>query len=124
VTGAPVRIARALALSCPECGGRPVLERWLKLHERCPRCRLRLERGESGYAVGALALNLVTLELLFIGAFVVIAWRTWPDPPWAWLEYGSAIVLAVGGFVFYPFAKLVWLALDLSVRPVRPEDRA
>jgi uncharacterized protein (DUF983 family) len=116
---------RALRLRCPVCGKGPVLESWLKLRERCGGCGFALERGEhADYWIGALAFNLIALELVFVGIFALIAWRTWPDPPWDVLEYGSVAVLAIGGFLFYPFAKLLWLAFDLTFRPARPEEKS
>jgi uncharacterized protein (DUF983 family) len=116
-------ILRALRLRCPACGSGPVLQSWLKLRERCGACGFALERGErADYWIGALAFNLIALELVFVGIFVLIAWRTWPDPPWDLLQYGTIAVLAVGGFLFYPFAKLLWLAFDLNFRPARPDE--
>jgi uncharacterized protein (DUF983 family) len=102
-----------------------VLESWLKLRERCGACGLALERGErSDYWIGAMAFNLIALELAFVVLFALLAWRTWPDPPWDVLQFGSVVVLAVGGFVGYPFSKLAWLAFDLAFRPARPEEFA
>jgi len=123
VTGLFARLARAARLRCPECGEGPVLVSWLKLRERCGHCGLALERGESrDYWIGALAFNLIALELIFVLAFALVAWRTWPDPPWDVLQWGSVAVLAVGGFVGYPFAKLAWLAFDLAFRPAQPGE--
>jgi uncharacterized protein (DUF983 family) len=115
--------ARALRLRCPWCGGGPVLESWFKLRERCGACVLALERGEPGYFVGALAFNLVALELLFVAGFVLVALWTWPDPPWDLLLWGSIATLVVGSLVAYPFTKLAWLAFDLAFRPPVDEQR-
>jgi len=123
VSGLLGRLARALRLRCPHCGKGPVLVSWLRLRERCGHCGLLLERGEhADYWIGALAMNLVALELGFVLLFGIIAWRTWPEPPWDVLEYGSIAVIAIGGFVGYPFSKLAWLAFDLSFRPAKPEE--
>ena len=113
-----MKFLRALALRCPWCGKGPVLANWFKLRARCGACGLRLERGErSDDWIGALAFNLIALELVFVLGFVLIAARTWPNPPWELLQWGSVAVLAVGGFVGYPFARLVWIAFDLTFRP-------
>jgi uncharacterized protein (DUF983 family) len=119
-----VRFLRALRLRCPWCGGGPVLASWLRLRARCPQCGLALERGgdHKDDWIGALAFNLIALELLFVLAFVAIAARTWPNPPWDLLLWGSVIVLAAGGFVGYPFARLAWLAFDLTFRPPTTEE--
>jgi uncharacterized protein (DUF983 family) len=122
--GIPRLFLRAFRRRCPWCGGGPVFRDWFHLRPACGACGLVLERGESDYWIGALGFHLILLELLFAGVFVVVAWRTWPDPPWALLQYGSAAVLVVGGIVGYPFAKLTWLAFDLAFRPPGAGDGA
>ena len=118
-----MKFLRALTLRCPWCGKGPVLESWFKLRERCGACGLRLERGErSDDWIGALAFNLIALELVFALGFALIAARTWPDPPWDLLQWGSVAVLAIGGFVGYPFARLTWIAFDLTFRPPGPDN--
>lgn len=109
---------RALRLRCPHCGGRPVLKDWFHLRERCPRCRLNLERGESDYFLGGYTLSLLAVEALFALGFVVVLYLTWPNPPWEAMQWVGAIVLGVSVIAWYPFAKLVWLAVDLIFRPV------
>jgi len=117
-----VKFLRALLLRCPRCGKGPVLVSWFRLRERCGACGLRLERGErSDDWIGALAFNLVALELIFVAGFAIVAARTWPNPPWDLLQWGSVLVLAVGGFVGYPFARLTWIAFDLTFRPPGPD---
>ena len=108
---------RALRLRCPWCGGGPVLVHWFKLREKCGTCGLVLERGEPGYFLGALAVHLVALEISFALSFAFVAWRTWPDPPWDLLLWGSVATLVVGALVGYPLSKLTWLAFDLAIRP-------
>jgi len=113
---------RALHLRCPWCAGGPVLASWFALRPRCGACGLLLERGEPGFFLGALTFHLVALELLFAGVFLIVAWRTWPDPPWDLLLWGSVATLVVGALVGYPFAKLGWLAFDLAFRPPAPDE--
>lgn len=118
-----MKFLRALALRCPWCGKGPVLVSWFRLREHCGACGLALERGDQRDDwIGALAFNLIALELAFVAGFAIIAVRTWPDPPWDLLQWGSVTVLAVGGFVGYPFARLTWLAFDLTFRPPAPDE--
>ena len=72
---------RALRWHCPACGGGPLFSGWFEMRPSCPRCGLRLER-EEGYFLGAMALNLVVAELLFVVAFATTLVLTWPRPPW------------------------------------------
>ena len=118
------KFLRALTLRCPWCGKGPVLASWFKLRDRCGACGINLERGDEHKDdwIGALAFNLIALELIFVLGFAAVAARTWPDPPWDVLMWGSVVVLAVGGFVGYPFARLAWLAFDLTFRPPGPEE--
>ena len=77
---------------------------WLAVAERCPECGLRFERDEENeYWLGALL-------------------ATWPRPPWRLLLWGGVVQMIVTPIVFYPFAKALWLAVDLTFRPVKPED--
>jgi uncharacterized protein (DUF983 family) len=113
---------RAFLLRCPNCGGGPIFRRWLLMQERCPVCRMRLERGEEGYQVGAYMFNIVAAELIFAAIFVGVLASTWPDPPWDRLLYGGVILMVLVPFVTYPFSKTIFLAFDLVFRPPMPED--
>jgi uncharacterized protein (DUF983 family) len=116
------RFARALARRCPNCGGGPVIARVIHTVPVCPRCRLRLDRGEPDYFLGAIVFNMAFAEgLLALGLVVVLVW-TWPNPPWDGLYYGGIAGLIVAPILFYPYSKLLWLAFDLIFRPLRPED--
>jgi uncharacterized protein (DUF983 family) len=113
---------RALTLRCPSCGRGPVLRHWLKLRVHCGSCGLRLERGEHDYFLGSLLFNFVLAGLLFLAALVAILLVTWPDVPWDALEIVLPILIVVAPVALFPFSKLVWLAFDLMLRPVTPEE--
>jgi hypothetical protein len=85
---------------------------------------LRLERGEGDYFVGAYLFNLIAVELILfvcVAAFVVF---TWPNPPWTLITYVTAALMLSGCLLCYPFAKTTWLAVDLAIRPLTPEELA
>ena len=42
--------------------------------------------------------------------------------PWDLLQYGLPVLVLVLLVVFFPFAKLIWLAFDLMLRPVTPAE--
>jgi uncharacterized protein (DUF983 family) len=114
---ATTMVARGMALQCPRCGASGVLASWFKLKAECPTCALQLDRGESDYWIGAYAINLVVAEgvAALIGMIVLMAF--WPDPLPASI---TAIAMAIAlPFAFFPFSRLVWLALDLRFRPTR-----
>jgi hypothetical protein len=75
------------------------------------------------YFLGSPLLNLVLTEAAAAG--LVAAWVavTWPDTPWDAVLAGGvalAVVLPAAGL---PFARLLWLALDLRIRPSSDDDR-
>lgn len=113
---------RAARLRCPHCGGRGIFLSLFDLRPDCPTCGLQLDRGEPDYFFGAYLLNLVVLEALFAVLFVVVVVATWPTPPWDLLQYGAAALMVVGAVVCYPFSKVFWIAIDLTLRPVEPEE--
>jgi uncharacterized protein (DUF983 family) len=110
-------LARALALRCPNCGSRGLLRNWFHMHERCPRCGLRVEREGSDYMAGSLLFNIVLAEMIFAALFIAYLLMAWPNPNWDMLEIAAPVGMAVAPFVLFPFSKLVWLAADLALRP-------
>lgn len=117
-------VARALTLRCPHCGGRGVLESWLRLAPACPACGLRLERGEADYFLGAYLVNLIVAEFIVAGILVGVALATWPDVPWTAIQWGGIAAVLVGVVVAYPFSKLTFLAWDLALRPLTATELA
>ena len=113
---------RALTLRCPHCGSRRILADWFHLKERCPRCGLHLHREEDDYFLGAYMVALMFVEALFAFGFLIVLLVTWPDPPWDAIQYVGAVVLILGVLAAYPFAKTLWLAIDLVFRPVSAKE--
>lgn len=113
---------RALMLRCPHCGGKGMFETLFTLKKQCPTCGLRTQRGEDDYFVGAYLFNLCLVEaILWVGTFACIA-VTYPDTPWTALMWATGILMIVGCFACYPFAKTTWLAVDLAIRPLSREE--
>jgi uncharacterized protein (DUF983 family) len=117
-----VAVARALRLRCPHCGARWPMRHWIEPAPACRGCGLHLDRGESDYWLGAYFLNLVAAELFCAAAMLALLAVTWPDPPWRALLWGGIPVLVVVPFLTFPATRLLWLAVDLMFRPVRPDD--
>ena len=108
---------RGMLRRCPNCGGGRLFRSWFKMAERCPRCGYKFERQE-GFAVGAMAINIVVTEGLFAVFFVVALVATMPDPPLVPLLVGGLALNLVVPIAFYPFSKTIWAAADLSMRPL------
>jgi uncharacterized protein (DUF983 family) len=116
-------LVRGARLRCPHCGVGRVMRSWLAIGPRCPECGLSFERDEENeYWLGAYLLNFIVTEVLFAVLLLAVLVATWPAPPWRALLVAGAVQMVVTPIVFYPFARALWLAIDLVVRPVKPED--
>jgi uncharacterized protein (DUF983 family) len=119
---AATHLARALRLRCPNCGGGPLFRRWLVMRPSCPNCHLVLDRGEADYFIGGYVVNFVGAELaVALGALVAIV-STWPDVPWNGIKWALLALMVPLPVVTYPWAKTLWLAVDLTLRPVTLGD--
>jgi len=114
---------RALRRRCPTCGGGPMFHGWFRMVDRCPNCGLRTTRGEEGYTLGALWFNLLMAEGFSTMVFVGTVIATWPSPPWDTLQYVGPLEALITPFLFWPFARSLFLAFDLCIRPVEERDQ-
>jgi uncharacterized protein (DUF983 family) len=110
-------VGRALIRRCPRCGQNKIFRRWLTLAPHCPRCGLLFER-EEGYWTGAIGINCVITELLFVLIFVATIALTLPDVPWTPLLIAAIAVNVTFPFFFYPMSKTCWMAMDLHFNPL------
>jgi uncharacterized protein (DUF983 family) len=115
-------VGRALLLKCPNCGSRGLLKNWFKMNDRCPGCGLRVEREGNDYMSGSVMFNLVLAEIIFAVALVGYLLITWPDVNWDALGIAAPLGMAAAPFLLFPFAKLVWLASDLALRPAHASE--
>lgn len=118
------QIAWALRLRCPNCGEADQMASWLKVRQRCHHCGLLFERGEHDYFIGAYTINLIAAELIVVIALLIGMFATWPDVPWRGLMWTLVPVTIAAPFVMLPYARSLWLALDLVFRPPEPSDFA
>ena len=109
--------ARAFTLRCPNCGGGPVLHLLLKLRVKCVSCGMRMQRGEHDAFLGSIFM-LFTMVGLTNYALLLVTAAVTETTPWDLLQWGLPALALVLLFVFFPFAKLLWLAFDLMLRPV------
>ena len=119
---------RVLRLRCPHCGAAPVLAPWSSVRgwgtvrQRCDACNLRFERSDDGYFAGAMITNLLISELLFAVTFTTTIIALWPDVPWDAMTYLGALGMLLAPALLYPVARVLWLTVDVLVRPVMPEE--
>lgn len=109
---------RAVRLRCPNCSGKPVIVSWFRLRNECPVCGIRLDRGEDeDYFLGGMFFNIMLAEVLFAVALGIVVFVLWPDVPWDGIEYTLALAMVGAPILLYPTSRLLWLALDLLLRP-------
>jgi len=113
--------ARGLVRHCPWCGSGHLFHAYFKLKDDCPRCGLRFQRLDGQWS-GDIGINtVVTFGLLYVTLMVgVIAF---------WGRINIAALSAIGAFLvvvfpalFVPFAKTLWLAIDLMMRPAEADE--
>jgi uncharacterized protein (DUF983 family) len=117
-------LGRAVRLRCPRCGRGRVCDGWFGVRPHCAACRFRFDRGEPGYFIGAMLLNLIAAELVFAAGLVAVLVATWPDPPWDAMLYAGVPLMVLVPIAFFPFSRAIWIACDLAIRPSEPHDTA
>jgi hypothetical protein len=91
----------------------------------CPTCGLHFDREpEGGYWVGSYTINLFATEVLLGAIFVIGLVLTWPEPAWGGIVAADIVAALVFPAFFFPFSKTLFLAVDLTFRPVEPGDFA
>ena len=117
----PTLFGRALTLACPVCGRRGLHRRWLQLETCCPRCGFKFERA-PGHFVGAVGINTITTFALILAVMATGVVSSWPDPPPIGFLIAGLAVAVVVPIVIHPFARLIWVAFDLTMTPLEPGE--
>lgn len=120
-------LGRAFRNRCPNCGVGSVLERqrirtWGNVRARCVNCNFRFMRSSDQYFAGAIFTNLFLSESLFAIAFTATVIGFWPDVPWDALTYVAVVGAVLAPTLMYPFAKVLWLTVDVLVRPITENE--
>jgi uncharacterized protein (DUF983 family) len=97
----------------------------LKVRERCPNCGLRFER-EEGFFTGVYLVNYALVAVVIvIELFAYVLYANANDDvallPALVLGLATAVLLPL---LTYPFAKTMWIAIDLATRPLDPVEEA
>lgn len=112
-------LTRAGMVRCPRCGIPWPRRKVIDLVACCSTCRLRLDRGERDYFLGAYSINLMFALAGAIG--LAVAANLFPLSSWAIYGVGL-VVLAALVLVLYAVSRLLWLAIDLQFRPASDRD--
>jgi uncharacterized protein (DUF983 family) len=102
-----------------------VFVRWLTLRERCPTCGLRFER-EEGFFTGVYLVNYAFVAIAIVIELFVFLIDVNANEDAALLPamaVGAATALLLP-LLTYPYAKTIWIAIDLATRPLDPVEEA
>lgn len=91
------------------------------MKQTCPTCGMRFER-DPGYWLGAMIVNTAVTIGTFLVVLVGAVALTWPDVPWTPLVVGTMALNVALPVLFYPFSKTIFVAFDLSVRPLSDQE--
>lgn len=97
-------VRRGLRCQCPNCG-HGLFRGAFKLHDRCPRCDLLLERGD-GFFLGSMSLSYTVTGVCWLLP-VAVLWGLGVLGKWPALILGlaGAVVLPV---LFYRHSRSFW----------------
>jgi uncharacterized protein (DUF983 family) len=113
------RVAR---LRCPHCGNAAVMKWSGAVNKRCASCNFRFERSDENYFSGAMFFGLLMGEFVFAVTLLIIIVSMWPDVPWDTMTWAIPLGVLLVMIVLVPVSRVVWLAVDILVRPVQREE--
>jgi uncharacterized protein (DUF983 family) len=108
-----------LRLRCPNCERGRLFKSGFTLNETCPECGVRFER-RSGESIGGVMINLVIVEFVAIGGFLLVTLLTTIRPIDQlifWIPFG--IILPV---VFYRNSRGLWVTTSYLNGDVRADE--
>lgn len=109
-------------LRCPHCRRGKIIRGWYGIHERCSACRFRYERSDENYFQGAMFVNFMIGGFTFAASLLAVLVLSWPNVPWNALTYGAPVVMLLFMVLLYPISKVVWLTVDVMLRPVTTDE--
>jgi uncharacterized protein (DUF983 family) len=92
------------------------------VRDRCPACNFRYERSDENYFQGAMFLHFLLGGFTFGASLLAVLMLSWPTVPWDGLTFGAPVAFLLFMIVLYPVSKVVWLTVDVMVRPVMPAE--
>jgi len=116
-----VMLLRGLGHRCPACSGRHVFRHWFRIQQRCPTCDLKFERVE-GHWIGSLGLNTTVVFGVMLLVLLGGSLAFYPNPPYGAMLIAEIAIAVLGPLLFFPSSRMMWTAMDLLMRPLRPGE--
>jgi uncharacterized protein (DUF983 family) len=105
----PNLLFRGLRLLCPACGKSKIFKGWFTMHETCPHCGRRFDRG-PGYLLGSIYFNYGVTALLVVVVYFSLFYADWLGD--TQLLIVSALVALLFPVWFFRCARSLWIAFD------------
>jgi hypothetical protein len=103
------------------CGHGGLFRQWVRMTPRCLTCGLVFARV-PGQWLGSWFLNICLAQTVVVLILLLGVGFTWPDPPIVLISVGAGVAACVVPFVFFPWSRTLWLAIDLAMRPLEFDD--
>ena len=114
-------LKRGFRRRCAVCGRKKLFRRWVIMLEECPRCGFRFQRA-PGQWLGSWFLNICVAQMAVALVLIIGVAITWPEPP-MWTLGGLDLLAALAvPFLFFPFSRTLWTAIDLAMRPLEFDE--
>ncbi len=128
LTPSPGRmLIRGATKRCAACGGGGLFRGWFTMADQCPTCGYVFER-EEGFFLGAYVINLAIAQALVIVLAVVpaiVLFNADADVSLRPVLVAGVAAAVLAPLLFYPWSKTLWVAIELTMRPLsasEPED--
>jgi hypothetical protein len=115
-----MRLSTILRLRCPVCENATIFHGYFDTPERCPFCGYYFMR-ESGYFLPHVPIG--------YGMTVLVSLSVWPIMRYIFGITSAALILGtmvvtgiLFGVWFLRYAKMLWLAIDLTIHPPHDDD--
>ena len=110
---------RCVRLCCPVCGGARIASRPFHIRHHCPTCGALFQR-EEGFFVGALAINVVTTEVVLLAFYFIYLLLT--DEPGRLLFPALIAASFLFPIAYYHHSWSIWLTLDHLIERLPQHD--
>jgi uncharacterized protein (DUF983 family) len=114
-------LRRGLVRHCPVCNEGHLFVHWVRMVPACPRCGLRFRRV-PGHWLGSWFINICVVQTAVVLVLLIGVGLTYPDPPMVPITAATVLTALVAPFLFFPFSRTLWSAIDLAMRPLEFDD--
>jgi uncharacterized protein (DUF983 family) len=114
-------LRRGFVKHCPVCGQGHLFHHWLRMAPNCPRCGLHFQRV-PGHWLGSWFLNICLVQTVVVLILIAGVAATYPTPPMVALTLLTVFGAIATPFLFFPFSRTIWCAIDLAMRPLEFDD--